>query len=185
MTDPNDNPLLILDLDETLIYSSEERLAIPHDFIVGPFFVHQRPGLERFVVGCAGLFQLAVWSSASADYVSAIVQHIFPPTTEPIFVWSRERCQQRLDPELREEYFLKDLKKVKRAGFDLDRVLVIEDTPQKVQRNYGNAIYVAPFLGQPDDELDHLLGYLNAIQNVPRFRKLEKRGWRSAAKGTK
>ena len=58
--------------------------------------------------------------------------------------WGRERCTRRIDPEWREEYYVKDLKKIERQGYDLDRVLIVEDTPSKVGRNYGNAIYVTP-----------------------------------------
>jgi carboxy-terminal domain RNA polymerase II polypeptide A small phosphatase len=108
------------------------------------------------------------------------VKAIFPAEIFPAFVWDRERCVQRYDPERLETYFAKDLKKVKRMGFSLDRVLIVEDTPQKVERNYGNAIYVCPFYGDPNDsELPKLGRYLRSLATVPNVRCIEKRGWRT------
>lgn len=43
---------------------------------------------------------------------------------------------------------------MKRKGFELARVLVPEDEPRKVHRNFGNAIYVNPFEGAEDDDDD-------------------------------
>jgi hypothetical protein len=35
--------LLILDLDETLVYATEEKLERQEDFIVGQYYVYKRP----------------------------------------------------------------------------------------------------------------------------------------------
>lgn len=47
--------------------------------------------------------------------------------------------------------YAKRLKKVQRRGYNLRRVLIVDDTPEKVLHNYGNAIYATPFLGDPAD----------------------------------
>ena len=133
--------LLILDIDETLLYASEKRLDREPNCRVGSYFVYVRPYLHEFLQCCQKHFRLAVWSSSSTYYLSAIVTAIFPDEMKLEFVWSRERCIQRFDGELQETYFVKDLKKVQRMGFDLDRILVVDDTPKKVERNFGNAIY--------------------------------------------
>lgn len=92
---------------------------------------------------------------------------------------SRERCTVKRNLETFETEFVKDLKKVKRAGYDLARVLVVDDTRHKVARNYGNAIYIAPFEGDPDDEkLPLLKKYLEGLLAFENFRAVEKRGWR-------
>jgi TFIIF-interacting CTD phosphatase-like protein len=91
----------------------------------------------------------------------------------------RDRCTRRFDADLGEEGFIKDLKKVKRIGFPLERILFVDDTHSKMARNYGNAIYIQPFEGDHEDhELPKLLRYLETIHDVENFRKLEKRGWR-------
>lgn len=78
MTTANPNPLLILDLDETLIHATEEHLDIAHDFVVGPYFIYRRPYLEKFLYGAAELYRLAVWSSSSFLYFRTVVDRIRP-----------------------------------------------------------------------------------------------------------
>ena len=74
---------------------------------------------------------------------------------------------------------MKPLKKVKRKGFDLDRILIIDDSPHKSKLNYGNAIYPKPYKGESaDTELVKLIDYLESIKDEPNFRTIEKRYWR-------
>lgn len=150
---PDDRILLILDLDETLIYASGTPLERPADFAVGGYHVYRRPNLDRFLARCARHFELAVWSSASDDYVRAVVAGIFPPDIPLRFVWGRSRATLRrgalgdggglLDP-WDHQHYLKPLAKVRRAGWRLERVLIVDDSPAKCARNYGNAIYPRP-----------------------------------------
>jgi RNA polymerase II subunit A small phosphatase-like protein len=174
--------LLILDLDETLICSATQPLVAPPNFCLGDFHVYRRPFLAEFLAFAAEHFDLAVWSSASPDYVAGIVRELFANPNELRFVWAADRCTRRFDGETREEYWVKDLKKVKRSGIPLDRVLVIDDTPEKHERNYGNLIRVRPFVGDPtDNELQRLPPILRHLANLDDVRIVEKRGWRSFA----
>lgn len=180
MEDSASKPLLILDLDETLIFGSEQRLHRESDFRIGPFFLYKRPHLDQFLKSVARLYDVAIWSSASEDYVVGISQHLTPLVGAWKFVWSRARCVQRLNSETFQYDYIKDLRKVQRLGFDLNRTLIVDDTPTKVSRNYGNAIYVSPFEGNDDDmELKQLERFVCSLHSVPNFRTLEKRGWRS------
>lgn len=173
-------PLLILDLDETLVHGSEAPLHRPADFTVGPFHIYKRPHVDSFLESTAVHYDLAIWSSASHGYVTHVVRVLGGGVVEWQFVWSRSRCVPRLHPELMEIQFIKDLKKVKRLGHDLDRVLIVDDTRHKVSRNYGNAIYVSPYEGADHDrELHRLAGYVNWLRAEANFRKIEKRGWRT------
>ena len=138
----------------------------------------------------AAHFRLAVWSSASDDYVREIVDHIFPADIPLEFVWGRSRCTPFLLPHVDEQGFYnldyaskyehaKRLKKVRRRGYDLARTLIIDDTPEKVSRNYGNAIYAKPFTGRADDlELAKLTQYLLLLRDATNVRVIEKRYWR-------
>lgn len=172
--------LLILDIDETLLYASETGLEQEPDCRVGPYSVYVRPNLLEFLQCCNEHFRLAIWSSSSADYLSAIVTAIIPDEMKLEFVWSRERCIQRFDGELHETYYVKDLKKAQRMGFDLDRMLIVDDTPKKVERHFGNAIYVKPYFGDPDDtELRHLSSCLKSLSQLSNVRHIEKRDWRN------
>jgi RNA polymerase II subunit A small phosphatase-like protein len=180
------NALLVLDLDECLIYGSESQLERAADFRVGPFHVYRRPHLCEFLQGVATWYQLAIWSSGTSDYVGEIAREICPHGLAWRFVWARDRCIQRLDPETMAINYLKDLKKVVRLGYALERILFVDDSPEKLSRNYGNAVYVKPFEGAADDaELPLLLKYLESIHEIQSFRTLEKRGWRSKIGGAR
>lgn len=186
----DEKPLLILDLDETLIHATAEEIDSDFDFQVFQYFVYKRPGLSEFLTSCALHFKLAVWSSASDDYVQQIVRRIFPAAISPEFVWGRSRCTRFRLPEVDEQgllsldyasrhEFAKRLKEVSRRGFNLKRTLIVDDTPEKVSQHYGNAIYIRPFTGSKDDtELGRLAGYLLKLKDAENFRTIEKRSWR-------
>jgi len=171
--------LLILDLDETLIYASEKLLDREPEHRVGPYFVYHRPHLHAFLLNLAEHFDLAVWSSSSPDYAHAIVQTVFPSQLDLKFVWGRDRCVRRYDGERQTTYYVKDLRKVARHGYDLHRVLIVDDTPQKCERNYGNAVYVPEYLGDSNDViLQSLATYLVTLAKAPNVRIIEKRNWK-------
>nr|AYM52410.1 phosphoprotein phosphatase [Cystobacter sp.] len=189
MTD-TDRILLILDLDETLIHASSERLERAEDFRLFDYYVYVRPYVERFLTECAARFRLAVWSSASDDYVGEIVKRIFPREITPEFVWGRSRCTFSLDRARVQEAgyldpgshynYVKKLHKLKRKGYRLERILIVDDTPAKCVHNHGNAIYVREYNGEADDkELPALSRYLATLEDVANVRTIEKRHWRS------
>lgn len=182
--------LLILDLDETLIHATAAKIREDFDFQVYDYYVYKRPGLAEFLTRCGTHFTLAVWSSASDDYVQAVVRQIFPPELTPAFVWGRSRCTPFRLPELDEQgyysvdyshgyEYAKRLKKVRRRGYDLNKTLIVDDTPAKVSQNYGNAIYIKPYVGAREDhELAYLADYLLTLKDATNVRMIEKRGWR-------
>ena len=163
--------LLILDLDETLVFGTTEKLSRPADMVVGNYCVYRRPGLTEFLDFAFELFRAAVWTSSTLPYATEIVKQILPEQATLEFLWGRERCTRRVDLESRESYWIKDLKKVKKLGYNLDNVIMVDDSPEKLERNYGNHIIVRPFEGETsDDELQ--------LKDLPNVRAVEKRSWR-------
>jgi RNA polymerase II subunit A small phosphatase-like protein len=172
--------LLILDIDETLIHATEKKLDGEPDFMCYDYHVYRRPHLVEFLLECQENFDMAVWSSATEGYVERIVDNIFPAAIKLEFVWSRSRCTRKHEPETQDWRFVKNLRKVKRLGFDLNRMLIIDDDIQSACRNYGNVIYVQEFLGDPHDrELFLLKDYLKTLSDVENVRAIEKRSWKS------
>ena len=173
--------LLVLDLDETLVYATMAALSDHiEDFRVGPYFVYKRPGLDNFLSFCRDHFLVAVWTASSDDYASGIISSIFPDDYDLEFVWSRERCVRRFNDREYNIDWIKELKKVKKKGYLLDRVIMVDDTPAKLARNYGNLIRVKPFEGDSkDNELQLLEEYLLALKKVKNICNVEKRGWRN------
>lgn len=84
--------LLILDIDETLIYATEKTLERKADFRVGHYFVYKRPHLKEFLSQCLDWFEVAVWTSSSPDYAKEILANIFDDVSVLSFVWASDRC---------------------------------------------------------------------------------------------
>ena len=174
--------LLILDIDETLIYATEESLSRSADFTVGnKYYVYRRPFVEQFLVWCVENFELAVWTSATDDYAAEIVANIFPHSQNNLlFLWSRKRCTPSFDWETQETIWEKKLTKLRRRGYNLENIIVVDDTPQMWRSSYGNLVRVKPYLGEiEDDELKKLMQYLNVLKNAENIRKVEKRNWKN------
>ena len=175
----NRRKLLVLDLDETLIHSTEQSIGRDYDFRTGDYFTYKRPGLDDFLECCHRCFKLAVWTSSSADYAARIVEMVFPDTVELEFIFSSNRCVIRCDHFSGDRYVLKPLKKVKKLGFSLAEIMVVDDDPRTFADNYGNAIQVNPYLGlENDNELSLLADYLLLIQDRDDVRRVDKRSWR-------
>ncbi len=183
--------LVILDLDETLIHATSSPPNNAWDFVVFNYNVYRRPGLDSFLETITPFFDIAVWSSASDDYVKKVVQEIFSDKYNLIFVWGRSRWLRKIDYNLVEDYgyfdendhlnYTKPLKKIKkRVSQNLGQILIIDDTPGKCVDNYGNAIYPKGFYGDPKDNELALLGqYLISLKDEENVRVIEKRGWRN------
>ncbi|HMW91239.1 MAG TPA: HAD family hydrolase [Candidatus Obscuribacter sp.] len=175
-------PLLILDLDETLVLTVEKPLDRPADFRLKDYHVYFRPHLKSFLTRVQAVYDVAVWSAGGSGYVEPTVAHLFQELAAPVFVWSYRRCTRKFDHESHEEYFIKDLKKVYKKGFPRERMLIVDDLERNCLRNYGSAVYVRAFDGSlGDDELLQLAAYLEALAPEPNFRTVEKRYWRKRA----
>ena len=186
---PGTSPiLLILDIDETLLHAADTRVdGRAPDAEVLEFQVYFRPHVADFLRKCAEDFELAVWSSGTDDYVEAMVDALPAHRSLFRFVWGRSRCTYKRERtnsrfgELLPDYeYTKQLKKVVRTGYRKERILIVEDTPLKVLNCYGNAIYVPPFMGQPDEVLPELHAYLRTLKDAEDVRRIEKRFWRGS-----
>jgi carboxy-terminal domain RNA polymerase II polypeptide A small phosphatase len=171
--------LLICDLDETLIHTSETELAYPADLCFDGLFVYYRPHLLEFLEAVSRDFDIGIWSSGSDDYVRIITERIFNGNKGPVFTYGRSKCLRRRDIETGALIFEKRIKKLKSLGYRKEEILMIDDSWEKLRANYGNAIYVNEYLGgKDDDELLDLYQYLHSIKDYANFRELEKRKWR-------
>ncbi len=192
MTNAQSRPvLLVLDLDETLVHASEKELGYPPAFEVFGYPVYPRPFLEKFLLEMSKHFSLGIWSSAGDPYVECVAEKIKPEGVNFEFVWGNSRCTFRRNIKLdgygyyenvyEHQHYVKPLKKLKKKGYDLQRMLIVDDSPHKCSDNYGNAIYPRPFEGDPyDNELLLLMEYLLSLKDKPNLRKIEKRKWRDS-----
>lgn len=184
-------PLLILDMDETLIKSE----CFPDDGYVEEgcfdisfksdgyfYYTKKRPFLDEFIKYAFENFNVAVWTAASEDYATNVIKNILNMDKLEFF-FTRDRCTMKQNV-YGDYYGVKNLTKLKnKFGFEnslhfLDRVLIIDDVAETAVNNYGNLILIKSFIGDPNDtELLKLISYLEKIKDQPNYRKIEKRGW--------
>jgi RNA polymerase II subunit A small phosphatase-like protein len=174
----NTRPLLILDLDETLIHANVDLVHDKYSYKLPFHYVYNRPHLNDFLLQANKHYSLAVWSSATDDYVNDIIKNSFPEEIKLVFAWDRSHCTQRFDENFGSLIYVKNLRKVKQMGFPLERVLIIDDSPEKLKLNYGNVILIKPFEGNLNDsELPKLSRYLDSIADNSNYLQLDKRNW--------
>lgn len=148
------------------------------DFRMWEYRVRKRPHLAEFLQVCFEHFEVAVWTSSSADYAWIAVQNLFPQPELLRFIWARDRCTYCWDEGVQDFVWAKRLQKVKRLGHPLQRILAIDDSPEKFRSNYGNLLPIPPFWGDAQDTvLLQLAAHLPRYRDLPDVRKPEKRGW--------
>ena len=170
--------LLILDIDETLIHASETALDDKPDFKTEDYYVYKRPYVDEFLDYCLENFKVAIWTTAGNLFARIVVQELFKQPEDLEFVWSEEKCTMVYNHQLYEHQHLKNLAKIKKKGFDLEHVIMVDDTPSKLQKNYGNLVRINEYIGDKNDtELLKLIKYLDDLKSVENIRAIEKRGW--------
>lgn len=119
-------PLLVLDIDETLIHSTTN--GPPGDFFVhipgdyNRYQVHVRPGAKSFLKKIRSLTQFAdvgVWTAATAAYASRILDNIIPEWRSTFsFFKTRKHCTN-----LPNGHLVKDLRRLR----DWNDVVLLDD----------------------------------------------------------
>lgn len=179
-----DRNLLILDLDETLFFATESAkssFSSPPDFRFLTNAVFLRPGVQEFIDRMSKIYEFAIWTSSSPVYADFFRRRLFESVSLQ-FVWASDRYTFRFDHERQSMHAIKDFRKLRRKEIDLQRVLAVDDSPEKHVRNYGNLVRIDPFGGEPNDcELFRLIPYLESIRSIRHFRFLDKRSWRDSA----
>jgi len=142
--------LIILDLDNTLIYASLYELPAKILFKYSDYLtIYARPHTKEFVQKCRTIADVVVVTTAVRDYAKKVCEHL---QIKPIELFSREDC-------LILNY--KYVKSVPDYYFDLyDDIIIFDDSPElwdKKSHEKCRVIGVAPFTGEADDdELDKI-----------------------------
>ncbi len=170
----NFKPLLVLDFDETLIHSTEKKLNKNPDIFIPDYFVYLRPNLKFFLDKITKHYQIAIWSTATIDYLKLIIKQSYLKNYNFEFVWDRRFCDERYDKKDPHWFYIKKLSKVKDLGFNLNRSIIVDDSFEKIKFHYKNAILFKPYMGNDDtdNELIKLYKFLFLIKDEQNFRKL-------------
>jgi len=171
LTDKN----IILDIDETLIYSQEEiedfkKLGVFSNpellnlreriyilkFPDGNMWGMKRPYVEDFLIFCFSYFKrVIIWSAGTEDYVQKLVKHLFKDLFMPDLIYSKEDC---VFVKNRPTY--KPLKlmmeKEKWLGLTEQNTLFIDDYHKTFKNNPENAVHIPKFNFVPEDLKDFL-----------------------------
>jgi RNA polymerase II subunit A small phosphatase-like protein len=159
--------LIVFDLDETLVHATEVPLPYAPAFQVGPYFVYVRPFASELIKFCASHFDTAVWSSSSERYVGTVTAELFGATFPVAFSWAVSKCVQKVDPSSNGYVYVKDLRKVMKYGYAADEIIVIDDSPEKLQRQPARHLCLPAFTGDPlDTELLGVIERVKAIANI-------------------
>lgn len=141
--------ILILDLDETLIFSVKERLNHPESFIYNDYYVYLRPNLSWFLNNIKTHYKIGIWSVADDEYVEQIVKKIIPKDIDLEFIWSRSW----ISPDSFDgKQYIKKMTELAHLGYKLDELLLIDDNEKNITINSPYSILIKPFKGNPKDK---------------------------------
>lgn len=143
---------VVFDLDETLVYAREEQL-------------YARAHAHKLLTSLDKICEIIVWTAGSRAYAKAVVKELNVGNIIKHLIY-RDRSW------FSAEDYTKDLR---RLGRDMDRVLIVENTPQCVNLNPNNGIIVADYEGgeMKDASLQRLLLLVRELvasgQTVPDY----------------
>lgn len=117
--------VLVLDLDETLVYARE-----------GPLYA--RPGLDEFFKACSDRCEVVVWTAGLRAYAQAIIRNIDKAGVVQHCIYRHSKWFTG------QAGYRKDLGAL---GRPLDKVIIIENTPDCIRGYQQNGILVEDYEG--------------------------------------
>lgn len=157
-------PLLILDLDESLIHTAGIDLGREADFYYKHLRVYKRPHLDEFLITAAKHFRLALWSMGTDKYVREISAKLLPEGLEWEFVFGRSQARRKKDIFWGGTLLYKSIDKLKRHGYDLKEITMIDNNPTTIVYSESKIVTILSYWGEADDtEL------LQFIERCPHF----------------
>jgi TFIIF-interacting CTD phosphatase-like protein len=167
---------LVLDLDETLIYSAMEPLD--DDFIKlsaagQTFYTKLRPGAKEFLEYVKRKFDVTIWTTGHQAYLESIWAYLDMPG---FTLWGRDYCKriQNPDKDCIEPYE----KPLRQIIDDLTQIVIVDNTPSIFAKYPLNGILSRTWRGEMDDtELTHLSYYLGWLEKQPSMQR-DHQAWR-------
>ncbi|CAG8520615.1 22124_t:CDS:2 [Cetraspora pellucida] len=133
-TIPNLPPLtLVINLDQTLIYSSWDR---KHGWRTA-----KRPGVDYFLYAASNLFEVVIFTSQPSYVAEQILAKLDPLGMVPFRLF-RESTRY-VDGKV-----IKDISKLNR---DISKIIVMDSNPDAYSLQPENVISVPPWTGDPND----------------------------------
>ena len=144
-------PLIVLDLDDTLIYSTELQKKHLKKIRFQKMNIYFRPYLLDFIKFVEMNFQIAIWTSATELNANFVVNNLF--TEEPIFIYTRKDCSLKSDPIKKKSYFYKNLDRIHEIEKRFNKIIFIDDKPELIISKHAEIIPILAFKGDKSDAL--------------------------------
>jgi len=149
---------LVLDLDETLVHSSFQSIdcsfaiSIELDGIEYGVSVLKRPFVDEFIVECAKLYELVIFTASLPEYANPVIDRLDSKGLIKSRLF-RESCVYH-----EERVYVKDLSRLRR---DIKDCIIIDNSPLSFLFHPTNAIGCTSWFGdESDTELRDLLPVL-------------------------
>ena len=158
---------LVLDLDETLVYSQKNFYKLKNSNLsninndginIPKKTVMLRPGLHEFLHDMKLLYELIIFSSGTPDYVDPIIKMI-------------EKDEKYFDYILYRQHIIIDengdkIKDLNLIGRDLKNVIIIDDISRYFKLQKENGICIRPFNGNILSDRKTLKTLNNVLQKI-------------------
>ncbi|ELA42798.1 dullard-like phosphatase domain-containing protein [Vittaforma corneae ATCC 50505] len=167
-------PTLVLDLDNTLIFSTikeltnfDHKITVNYNGKAQPVWIVERPGLQSFLEHVANKYEVILFTAGIRQYGVKVMKKIDRKMRISYFL-DRRFCTLIGKNNRNQDFFSKDLKIL---GRDLSKVLLVDDRDYSFCSDIDNGILVPIFNGDPQDRcLDCLKEYLDYCSTLDDMR---------------
>lgn len=155
---------LILDLDETLIFNSKERICRDSIRLSEKYgFITLRPYLLEFLQEVQKHYNLILFTASESAYAEQILKILDPENKFFIIRLYKQNCVF-----IQNGVYLKLLSFL--HNLDKQKCLFVDSAPFHLYENLDNGLPIIPFLGEEDDcELQKLAQFLREIKDESNY----------------
>lgn len=165
----SEKPVLIIDLDETLIHSSSNHQAGEHVFTIKTraqglvsFSVVVRPFAREFLQAVKQYYTLILFTASDKAYASKVL-HLIDPNDDIFALKLYKHSCLTID----NKFSIKDLRMFR--NIHLDDIIILDNNPVCYLLQPGNAIPITSFYFDLEDielkKLSTILAYIAPIKN--------------------
>jgi Dullard-like phosphatase family protein len=157
---------LVVDLDETLVHAKFHQHS--------GWMIHQRAGAQKFLAEMAKLFEIIIFTSGIETYASPIIDRLDP---QKLIAHRLYRPATSIIKGLH-------VKNLARLARPLQRVIILDNSPESYILQPENAIPMKPYFGDESDafllNMIPILESLHSLADVrPSIMRIQKRGFPS------